>query len=90
MQNIKIPENLNDELSDKSAISFYESCKQISDDNFKEFNYNLTQIWRRSNFNLGCKRRTKYLIYYKTYLSIVLVLKVQIELSLIIDLFKYI
>ncbi len=89
LQNIKIPENLNDELSDKSVISFYESCKQISDDNFKEFNYNLTQIWRRSNFNLGCKRHFEIFDNYKVIPEYCFsCFKVQIELSSIIDLFK--
>lgn len=89
LQNIKIPESLNDELSDKSVISFYESCKQISDDNFKEFNYNLTQIWRRSNFNLGCKRHFEIFDNYKVIPEYCFgCFKVQIELSSIIDLFK--
>ena len=89
LQSIDIPYKEHNEISDEEVILFYKKCKEISDKNFKNFNFQLSQIWRSNTINLGCNRHFDIFNNFKVIPEYCFgCFKVQVELYSILDLIK--
>ena len=89
LQSIDIPYKEHHEISDEEVILFYKKCKEISDKNFKNFNFQLSQIWRSNTINLGCNRHFDIFNNFKVIPEYCFgCFKVQVELYSILDLIK--
>ena len=89
LQSIDIPYKEHNEISDEEVILFYKKCKEISDKNFKNFNFQLSQIWRSNTINLGCNRHFDIFNNFKVIPEYCFgCFKVQVELYSVLDLIK--
>ena len=89
LQSIDIPYKEHHEISDEEVILFYKKCKEISDKNFKNFNFQLSQIWRSNTINLGCNRHFDIFNNFKVIPEYCFgCFKVQVELYSVLDLIK--
>ena len=89
LQQIEIPYRDNSEISDEDVKFFYKKCKKVIDKNFRDFDFNLSQIWRSNTINLGCNRHFEIFNKFKVIPEYCFgCFKVQIELSSVIDLIK--
>ena len=89
LQNVKIPYDDQEEISEESVISYYKKCDEILSNNIKNFNLNLSQIWRKNTYDLNCIRHYKVFYGYKVIPKFCFgCFKVQIDVSNILDLFR--
>ena len=89
LQLIDMPKEDNNEILDEDVILFYKKCKEVSNRDFKDFNFHLSQIWRSNTINLGCNRHFDVFNNFKIIPEYCFgCFKVQVELNSIIDLMK--
>ena len=89
LQKINFSYNSELEILDRDIISFYQKCNEIISSNFKNIEFNLSQIWRRNTVDLNCTRHFKVFNSFKVIPKYCFgCFKVQVELSSLIELFK--
>ena len=76
-------------LTDGDVINFYKKCNNIVSKNFYDFEYKLSQIWRRNTHDLNCARHFDVFRNFSVIPEFCFeCFKIQVELNSIIDLFK--
>ena len=81
--------NIDDDLSDSNIIKFYNKCKSLVSNKLDNLNFNFSQIWRRNNVDLNCRRHFDVFRNFNVIPEFCFgCFKVQIDVISLLDLFK--